>query len=173
MTTKLSTGDVIRELLKTFNDAATPGGAGQGIRTSGADDAVLWMSREWHEGSYAQLEQALKRMRNQGSQQAVEGIPLRTLWWHIDQRYIRVERRRRLTYKTTRKGGKTYILKDKNGNPIEDPKMVEVYTREYAAVPKAKQELCERLGIGWLVAEFDRMGVVPFLPSETWERVAA
>lgn len=70
--TPLAAQDRVIELLKTFNEARVTYGRGS------TGNGVILMPSMWHEGSYAELEQRLKQMR-EGKQ--------RPLWWHLSHRY--------------------------------------------------------------------------------------
>lgn len=63
------------QLLRTYNDALHDWNGGSG------GDGVRLMPSMWVEGSYAELERALRRMR--------DGAPGdRQLWWHVSARYF-------------------------------------------------------------------------------------
>jgi len=176
--------DTIRGLLRTFNDARET--LFSSLSHAGdVDDAIPWMSKVWETGTYAPLELALKRMYALGKQQAVEGIPLGTLWWHLAQRYLMSETK--VVYRVGGRDVESMVHKPRctcglrfysvdqarvhiMARHSPQPMRIVLYPGDYAKLldpqhgsPK-RCERCEGLGVNWLAGEFDRVGVEPFLP---------
>jgi hypothetical protein len=206
---------VIRGLLETFSEAQDPLKAtpfppkGKIVRGKQGSDSHLFigagtgehlMRYEWHSGSYAELERALKEMRSQGKQKAIEGVPLLTLWWHVSRRYLMSER------KTVEKLGKRnvetmiYWPRCICGHPFSNSQVARehirtihgvshslerIYPSDYQRALKESRgrcEECERLGVQWLAEWFKSRGIKPRLPkayrparsrSATREKIAA
>lgn len=72
---RMNVEDRVELLLRSYNDALhdwNPGSGGDGVRM---------MPSMWNEGSYAELERALRSMREGGPRE-------RQLWWHVSARYL-------------------------------------------------------------------------------------
>jgi len=170
---------VIRDLLASFNDARSP--LVKGDRGSGGG----WsMSSEWRHGSYQPLEDALKEMHSLGKQQAVCGVPLSTLYWHIRQRYLDSERKaiwkvgeRAVESMIRRKAcicGFKFFNTTQARVHIEHvhkpkPELTRVYSDQYRRLlgrDESRCEICERLAIRWIRNYFLRHGITPRLPRE-------
>jgi adenylate kinase family enzyme len=142
------------------------------------------MTSEWAHGSYQQLEDALKEMYALGKQQAVCGVPLQTLHWHLRQRYLDSERKaiwkvgeypveemvrwKRCTCQfefrstTQARAHIEHVHKPK-------PELTQIYSKQYQQLlhdQPGRCELCEKLAIRWLVGWFLRHGITPRLPKE-------
>ena len=172
---------IIRQLLLDITDARSPlvnGNHGSGGGTGPS------MSSEWHHGSFQPLEDALKEMKSLGKQQAVSGVPLSTLWWHLAQRYLMSERK--AIWKV---GSRTVdsmvrqrrcICEFKFYNPEQarhhielvhkpKPELTVVYPTGYKMLLRdqpGRCEICERLAVQWIVEWFKKNGITPRLPKE-------
>lgn len=170
----------IRALLEGFTDARSPLVRGTGGEGGGSGPS---MSSTWHAGSFEPLEQALKEMKSLGKQQAVSGIPLGTLWWHLAQRYLMSERK--AVWKV---GSRTVdsmvrqrkcICEFRFHNPTQarahiehvhkpKPELTVVYPQNYQLLLRdqpGRCELCERLAIHWTAEWFKKRGITPHLPK--------
>lgn len=172
----------IRGLLRTLNEAKETRFGAESC-SGDIDDAVPLMPEVWK--NYEPIYLALKRMHSLGRQQAVEGIPLGTLWWHLSQRYLMAEQKfiwrvgGRDVEAIIRRprcicGFRLYNPEQARGHveKAHKPQAVRVtlYTKEYRLVlnpqtgsPERCQR-CERLGVRWISDELYRVGVEPFLP---------
>lgn len=77
------------ELLTHYREAQETMWSGQGYDATDMAGVRL-MPPVWT-WVYRELERLLRRMRNQGHQQAVEGVSLKTLYWHVGEWYLRSE----------------------------------------------------------------------------------
>ncbi|MFA5053007.1 MAG: hypothetical protein WC565_03045 [Parcubacteria group bacterium] len=168
---------IIRYLLETFNEVRDPVFG----RSGGGSGECPHMPSEWHSGSYAQLEQALKEMRSRAKQEAIAGVPLGTLWWHIVQRYLMSEqkvvwmvgkrdvesivcqRRCICGYKfSTRTKARRHVEKVHKPRPVKTT----ICPAEYMQIGVDRRLLCESLGVGWIKDWFEKQGISPRLPVE-------
>ncbi len=100
---------------------------------------------------YRELERCLKHMRSQGDQQAVQGHPLRVLYWHVRHYHIEKEpHRQRIVRYEKRPGGRTVKIQ------------LDQFEIVYHRHPDAS-EAKANLGVGWLAKEFRGE---PSLPDE-------
>lgn len=170
---------IIRDLLLGFTDARSPlvnGNHGSG------DGGGPSMTSEWHRGSFQQLEDALKEMHSLGKQQAVCGIPLSTLHWHLRQRYLDSERK--AIWKVGTRTVESIINKQhcvcgfkfhsttQARAHIEfhkpTPKLILVYPDQYRRLlsrDESRCEICERLAVRWICNWFLKHGITPHLPK--------
>ncbi len=166
MTRVLKDTDIIVELLRTLPDAREALSRGDIVNDKGDKSKLLAFPPTYHEGSYRQLEDALVRMRKRGKQEALGGVSVATLYWHLNARYFRSVRRT-VDQWESRAG--------KNGKKARVKVRVVVYVedRDYAIIPEKRRVLCHGLGVRWLAQEFRRTSCVPFLPKEIHDLVAA
>lgn len=116
--------------------------------------------------SVVEVERLLALMRNQAKQQAVEGIPVGTLRWHVVAWYV--EARRVVTFEQVprKKGHKTLvpagqdILRDRKTGETIPARQVERWTRH----PDARKDRAD-LGVRWM-AERWALELEPMLPVE-------
>jgi hypothetical protein len=160
----LTPHEVIVEMLRSYNDVCGPGERGEGSDRS--DDRLLLMHPLWSQGSYAELYRAMYELRSQ--QVRLEPGDRYTLWWHVAERYLRVQKR--ITEgcpgcgQATRKGTR-HEHKDGSRNRRYDRGLIvqEVHRSE------VDLKRVER-GVDWLVREHRGP---PMLPAELYLLVAA
>lgn len=147
---------VFDELLTHLKEAQETLWSGQGYDATDMA-GVRGMPAVWTR-SYRELEQLLKRMRSQGQQQSLAGFPLQTLWWHLAEWYLNVERFQQWPkkYKVTRRGGEVV--------EIQPPYRLVVRRHKDVKVERVK------LALDWLDSEWSasvqpRLGE-PMVPDE-------
>lgn len=155
---KLDTTEIVRELLRTYQEVTcTLNGAEDWTGGKPGSRTLFRPSRElgfkathpYFEGSYRQLEDILRAMR---TVRPVE-------YWAVAETYIRCEKRV-IEVQVTRKAKnhKTVTLTERRVVPVAS-----------GAVRPAELEA----GVAWIVGEFGRRGLTPFLPTEIYSQVAA
>jgi hypothetical protein len=165
----LTQRETVVALLETYRDVLLPDLPAVGSITLRADSRLLQLNKLYHDGSYAELERVLKWMRNQGYQQAYEGVALHKLHWHVMEWYIRAEKVRRNVPRTMKKSGKVVQLRDVEGRLVTTPKIV--YRRH-----KDAREKKVDLGVDWMLLSWDKVnpkGRRPQLPRDLLEVLAA
>ena len=152
---KLTSLEVVRELLRSYQEVTcTLNSAGDWIGGK-AGSRVLWREPHgkhadpYYKGSYRDLETILLALRDE---KPVE-------YWAVAETYIRCERRM-IEYQVRRKAknNKTVTVTERKTVPV---------------VSKAVRPDELEAGIVWIAAEFKRRGIIPFLPLEIYEHVAA
>ena len=150
-------------MLRTYSDVCGAGEKGAGSDAS--DDRLFEMSRLWREGTYAELHRCLLLMREARPDPDPRG---RSLYWHVSERYLRVQRRVALGCpgcgQATRDGVR-HEHRDgtKNRRYDRGPIVQEVWR------PGVNLERVD-LGVDWLVRTHRGP---PYLPAELYSLVAA
>jgi hypothetical protein len=152
----LTSHDIIRAMLRSYQDVCGPGDRSGGADPS--DDRILLMNPLWRMGTFPELTRCLIEQRSREPQ----------LYWHISHRYLRAERRQvRDHCPVCRQPSKTvHTHRDKHGLTLRyqpTDVMLEVWH------PRVEARLVDR-GIDWLVEEHRGP---PFLPSELYAMIAA
>ncbi len=81
----------IRQMLGRLSDALEPA---KGVNTGGdQNDSKLLLHPPDFNKAMRELDRCLTRMRKHGNQQAIHGVPLRTVYWHVTAWYIDVPTR--------------------------------------------------------------------------------
>lgn len=178
--------DIIRQLLRTFNEARDTLYASGDFHGANPENPPQ-MSRVWQEGSYADLERALKEMHGAidviwCSHNLFSGLPI--VWWHLTQRYLMSHKK--AIWKVGPVNVETLIRRKKcvcgwefTGNRAKSrehveqahkpkPTLVDIYTKEYSKLLREQRDRCdtlENLGVQYLVQWFKSKGITPQLPK--------
>jgi hypothetical protein len=158
---KLTARETVVELLRTYQDVTCPlNSAGDWI---GRGPGSRYLDRPPHHpyftGSYRTLEAILRHMQAGGGLEGDARHELAKWAWAVAQSYILCERRMvERQVKRKAKNNRTVTVTERFTEPVRNGSVRE---KELDA------------GIDWIAAEFVRRGILPFLPIEMLEAVAA
>lgn len=158
---KLEAIEVITELLRTYQEIVCPiNGEFDRIAGSGGGRYLdRPVGHPYFRGSYRTLEDALRHMRAGGGLEGDARTELAKQYWAVSESYIRCERRMvERQVKRKAKNNRTVTVMVRFTEPVRNGA---VRPAELAA------------GVRWIADEFERRNVVPFLPLEVLEPVAA
>jgi hypothetical protein len=159
---KLTQIDIVKELLRTYQDVTgTLNGAGdwQGGKPG---SRVLYrdpFKSPYYAGSYRDLEAILRHMSAGGGLEGEARYELAKWSWAISQSYILCERRMvERQVKRKAKNNRTVTVVERFTQPVGN-----------AAVRPEEREKGEK----WISDEFTRRGILPELPREIFQALAA
>jgi hypothetical protein len=127
----------IKAMLARYRDALAQGAIG--VSGEAPDSRVLLFGKDFND-ALRELDRCLGEMRKRGNQEAIQGVPLRTIRWHVIAYYLDVHYRQVPVYArvATKKGW----TRRQTGFRLEEQRHRE------ARLVKAD------LGIPWLAKEY-------------------
>jgi hypothetical protein len=162
MSNKITQLDIVKELLRTYQDVVhTLNGAGD-WHGGKPGSRVLYRdpyNSPYYQGSYRELEAILRHMSAGGGLEGYARYELAKWSWAISQSYILCEMRMcERQVKRKAKNNRTVTVIERFTEPVGSD-----------AVRPAEREAGER----WISDEFTRRGLLPQLPREILQALAA